>query len=266
MTNQQYSLGEIDDFLKTEFSIDRYNSSEQGGIYRLSDRPITRLGLALDPWPTLPEWVADNQLDAIWLHRPWKLDLATLPPDTGILFHHLPFDETLTIGDNRILASILGTLGQPEPLGFKQTPDDNGNAYSPRPIGMLFDIVGLEFDALLRDINGLFGGYDRAEAGRCQTNDHIIDRIAVVGAMNDTLIHEAHERQASLYLTGQYRKPAQPAVDATGIAVIAVGHQRSEEWGMRALADVLQSRWPALEVIVPLKEQPVHTLSSKNSR
>ena len=265
MTNQQYSLSEIADFLKTELSIDRYNSSEQGGIYRPSKRPVKRLGLTLDPWPTLPEWVADNQLDALWMHRPWKLDLATLPDDIGILYHHLPFDETLTIGDNSILASILGTLGKPEQLGFKQTPDDDGNSFPARPIGMLFDVVGLEFDALLREINNLFGGYDRAEAGRCQTNDHIIDRIAVVGAMNDTLIREAHERQASLYLTGQYRKPAQPAVDDTGIAVIAVGHQRSEEWGLRALADVLHTHWPMLEVVVPLKEQPIHTLSSKNS-
>ncbi|GAB3261339.1 hypothetical protein GCM10027347_26310 [Larkinella harenae] len=58
--------------------------------------------------------------------------------------------------------------------------------------------------------------------------------------MNDDLIREAAGRGGELFITGQYREGAQKAVSETGIAVIAVGHRRSEEWGMRALATVLQ--------------------------
>ena len=68
--------------------------------------------------------------------------------------------------------------------------------------------------------------------------------------MNDALIREAADRGAGLYLTGQYRTPAQAAVNETGIAVAAVGHCRSEAWGLRALADVLRERWPELVILV----------------
>jgi putative NIF3 family GTP cyclohydrolase 1 type 2 len=265
MNNQWCSLNEIADFLNSEFSIDRYDHNEQGGIYHPSNRPVMRLGLALEPWPGLPEWIADHQIDTLWIHRPWKLDTIEIPTEIGILSHHLPFDETLTMGYNPLLASLMSKLGQPEPLGYKQATADNGELLPQRPIGMLFDIVGQEFDTLLREVNSLFGGYDRAEAGRCPTGAHTITRIAVVGAMNEGLIREAYEHDADLYLTGQYRKPAQPAVDETGIAVISIGHLRSEEWGLRALADLLHDRWPIVELVMPISGQTVTVMSNNNS-
>lgn len=240
------SLHHIADFLRTEFAVDRYPIGERGGIYHPSDSPINRLGLALEPFPALPKWVADKRIDALWLHRPWQLDPETLPPDVGILHHHLPFDETLTMGFNTQLASLLGAIGAAEPLGHKRATTEAGEVLPPRAIGMLFDIDEQEFDSGLHTIKTQFGGYDRAETGRHAT----VGRVAVVGAMNDALIREAVSRGASLYVTGQYRKPAQEAVDQTGIAVVAVGHRRTEEWGLRALADRLRQRWPELELLV----------------
>lgn len=63
------------------------------------------------------------------------------------------------------------------------------------------------------------------------------------------LVIEAAARGANIYLTGQWRQPAQAAVSETGINVIAVGHRRCEEWGLRALAGVMRERWSKLEVI-----------------
>lgn len=68
--------------------------------------------------------------------------------------------------------------------------------------------------------------------------------------MNDALIREAADRGVGLYLMGQYRTLAQAAVDETGVAVTAAGHRRSEEWGLRALADALRERWPKLVILV----------------
>ncbi|MEH2244553.1 MAG: hypothetical protein V7K85_18005 [Nostoc sp.] len=36
----------------------------------------------------------------------------------------------------------------------------------------------------------------------------------------------------------------------TKMGAIAVGHRRSESWGLRALAGVLQERWCALKVLI----------------
>ncbi len=260
MVVQSIALSSLVDFLSKEFAVDRYPANEQGGVYRASERPIQRLGLALEPGPGLLAGVAKHQPDALWLHRPWQLDAAALPADIGVVYNHLPFDETLTIGYNRPLAAQLGALGSLEPLGYKQAANEAGEPLPQRAIGMLFDVPNQEFDPVLQKVKRLFGGYDRATLGRTpalaawaenRTQDHptAVRRVAVVGAMNDALVWEAADRGAQVYITGQYRKPGQEAVDETGMAVIAVGHRRSEEWGLRALAHLLRQRWPELKVV-----------------
>lgn len=244
MVTQTISLTGLNEFLRNEFSVDRYPANEQGGVYRPSERPIRRLGLALEPFPDLKKWINEEQLDALWLHRPWQLNDKVLPPDLGVLYHHLPFDETLTMGFSPRMAAAFGATSVLEPLGYKQATLETGERLPERPIGMVFDGATLEFDGWLNQVKALFGGYDRAEAGQSLTrSNHDLSRIAVVGAMNDNLVHEAAERGADIYITGQYRKQAQEAVDVTGIAVIAVGHRRSEVWGLRELANLLQEHW-----------------------
>ncbi len=237
-------LNDVVDFLANEFTVDRYPDGEQGGIFHPSGHPVRRLGLALEPFPEWVSWVHENQFDAIWLHRPWQLDLTTLPPDVGVIYNHLPFDEHLTMGYNVRLAAQFGVHDSLEPLGFKQAIRETGEPLPQRPIGMLFDANAQDASEWIRRTEQLFGGCDRVEPGRKTT----VGRVAVVGAMNDALIREAAGRGAGLYLTGQYRPSAQEAVDETGIAVVAVGHRRSEEWGLRALAELLLERWPGLTV------------------
>lgn len=246
MDNQPLSADDIAGFLANTFTTNHYPGTEQGGVYRPSGRPVRRLGVALEPFQSLAGWVAAYQLDALWLHRPWQLGQAALPADLGVLYHHLPFDETLTMGFNGRLSAAFGSQAKLEELGYKQAADEAGNELPARAIGMLMDVPEREFDGYLHTVKTMFGGYDRAEAGR-QID---IAKIAVVGAMTDALVREAADRGANLYLTGQYRKPAQDAVDQTGMAVIAVGHRRSEEWGLRALADLLREHWPELSVTV----------------
>ena len=245
MNDQPVLLNDIADFLRNEFAIERYPDGEQGGIYHPSGRLVERLGLALEPFPELATWTVANRLDALWLHRPWQLNRASLPSGVGIIYNHLPFDEHLTMGYNPRLANQLRAAGPLEPLGFKQAIRETGEPLPQRPIGMLFDADQQNLPDWTTMVHTLFGGYDRIETGHQTT----VGRVAVVGAMNDALIREAADRGAGLYLTGQYRPSAQEAVTETGIAVIAVGHRRSEEWGLRALADLLGDRWPGLAFV-----------------
>ena len=255
MSASPFFLNDIDSFLQSELASSRHIDAEQGGIYYPSKRPIRRLGLALEPFPELADWVNETQIDALWLHRPWQLDLATLPPDLGILSHHLPFDETLTMGYNSRLAKQLNVTGTLAPFGYKQDTTEDGTLLPQRPLGMLANVAEQEFDYWLTLIKKLFGGYDRAEAGYGSSGwQATSSRIAVVGAMTDALVREAAEQGAHLYITGSYRKPGQKAVDETGIAFIAVGHRRSELWGLRALADLVRENWP---VECVLHEKPI---------
>ena len=253
------TINHIADFLGEELSIHRFSTDERGGVYHSSKQPVQRIGLALEPFPGLAKWVTEMDLDALWLHRPWQLDLAHLPTGVGVLAHHLPFDEALTVGYNTRLFEQLEGLGTPEPLGYKQEAAKGEEPTPERPIGMLADVAGQEFDYWLNWVRTMFGGYDRAEAGRSSVRTGTTkSRIAVVGAMTDALVREAAERGAHLYLTGAYRKPGQQAVDETGIAVIAVGHRRCEEWGLRALGDLLQEHLP-VECVVHHQPQVVRS-------
>ncbi len=226
-------LPELALFLDGFFAVERYEC-DQGGIYRSLDRPVRRLGLALEPGPHLPELAKQHQLGAVFLHRPWKLEPWHLPPDVGVLAYHLVFDERLTLGYNPRLADALG-LTNVEVLGEK----------SGRPLGMIGNMTRSSFAACSQLARQIWGGLKdmRPYAGP-------VARLAVVGAMTDALVREAAERDAQVYLTGQFRQPARSAVIETGIGVIVVGHRRSEAWGLGALAGVLRERWSTLKVVV----------------
>ncbi|MDM9383074.1 Nif3-like dinuclear metal center hexameric protein [Chlorogloeopsis sp. ULAP01] len=228
-------LEEIAEFLNRFFAVEHFSQAEKGGVYLPSSRPVKRLGLALEPQTQLQEWASAQNLDALFLHRPWKLQLGLLPPDIGVISYHLPFDECLTIGFNPRLAQVLN-VSNLEVLGEKEN----------RAIGMLGEIPDQSFESLCSCVSQVFGGTEQVRT----TVRGEVKRVAVVGAMTDLLVREAANCGVDVYITGQLRQPAEEAIRETQIGAIAVGHRRSEVWGLRALAGVLQERWLRLEVVV----------------
>jgi putative NIF3 family GTP cyclohydrolase 1 type 2 len=227
-------LEEIASFLNVRLGVDQF-ADDQNGIYRASERYISRLGLALEPYPGLPQWIAAERLDALMIHRPWRLPEDQIPDSIGILAYHLAFDEHLTIGYNPRLAEVLD-ISSLEKFG-----DKHG-----RPLGMAGHISPCTFAVFHALVYQVFGGLENTFADFSRE----IKRVAVVGAMNRSLIMQAAERDIDVYITGQFRKEAAPAVIDTGINVIVVGHQRSEKWGLRTMANILRERWAGLEVVI----------------
>jgi putative NIF3 family GTP cyclohydrolase 1 type 2 len=228
-------IEEITAFLDRFFAVDRFPASERGGVYLPSPCSVRRLGLALEPGIQLQKWVSNQRLDALFLHRPWKLEAKLLPADIGVISYHLPFDECLTMGYNTRLAQVL-SMSDLEVLGEKEN----------RPIGMIGKIPTQSFGCLCNSVTQVFGGQEQV-----LTAIHTdVTRIAVVGANTDALVREAATRGADVYITGQFRQPAIEAMRGTKIEAIAIGHRRSEAWGLRTLAGLLQERWYSLEVIV----------------
>ncbi len=228
-------LNDIAQFLNYFFAVHRFGD-DQNGVYLPSTRAIARFGLALEPWAGLAEWASAEQIDGLFLHRPWQLQPGQLPSDVGVLAYHLAFDECLTLGFNPRLAAVLG-MSRLEVLGEKEG----------RAIGGIGDIPRQSFARYCCCMDEVFGGQDEAR-GDVQRE---VSRVAVVGGMTDALVREAASRGADVYITGQLRKPAQAAVLETGIGIVGVGHRRCEEWGLRAMSGLLRERWSRLEVILP---------------
>ena len=207
---------------------------DQNGVYRASSRAVERLGMALEPWPGISDWVAQRKLDALFLHRPWNL--GRLPKDVGVLAYHYAFDERLTTGYNPLLAEAL-EFSEVDVLGYKEG----------RPLGMIADVPRASVHAFRTRVEAEFGGL----VGVYGVNAGEVMRACVVGAMRPALVCEAAERGAQVYLTGQFRRGAAQAVAETGMSVLEVGHQRSEVWGLRTLAAVLRRQFPDLVVVLP---------------
>jgi putative NIF3 family GTP cyclohydrolase 1 type 2 len=200
---------------------------DQNGIYRPSQRPVGRIGLALEPWPGIGAWVREERLDALFLHRPWHLDERELPPDIGILAYHLAFDLTLTLGLNPLLADVLHMTSL-VPFAFKDS----------LALGMLGNIPSTPLSTFVALLTETFAVPPEVPAIYTET----VHRLAVVGAMNDALIREAAAQGVQLYITGQFRQPARRAVDETRMTVAIIGHTPSELWGLRSLANLLRQR------------------------
>lgn len=206
---------------------------DQHGVYAASNRPLKRLGLALEPPPDTTTWIAENDLDALFLHRPWKL--GKLPGGIGVLAYHYAFDERLTTAYNPPLAEALG-MTEPQPFGSKQG----------RVLGMIGDVPRSDWAAFRAKAETEFGGLE----GVYGSEGAEVTRVCVVGALRPALVHEAAERGAQVYLTGEYRPAAARAIAESGVSVFVIGHERSEVWGLKALERLLRKQFPDLETVL----------------
>ncbi len=226
------SIETISYFLNHFLGVERFRK-EKGGIYHPLESLVKRLGLALEPQPGLEDWIRDNNLDAIFFHRPWKLDLDTLPNNVGVITYHLAFDEGLTLGFNRRLAEVL-LMQNLQVFGKKEG----------RPIGMIGNIPETDIGDFVSYLQQVFGDLEQVEVKK----DCLVNKVAVVGAMNEELITEATLEGVHLYLTGQMRKSG--ISKQMHLNIVAVGHHRCEQWGLKSLAGLLRDRFWGLEVIV----------------
>ncbi len=210
---------------------------ERGGVIVPSERPIIRFGFALDPDDGLAEWARKERLDGLFLHRHWKLDAGALPTDIGVVAYHKPYDAHLTTGPNAPLARELG-------LQSARTYGEKDGA----PIGMIGEIHPLAFEMVAIRVHHIFGEMEGLLAPR--GGDSPVTRLAVMSAISDDLIRAAAADKVDVYITGQYRVSAAKAIQETGIGVIAVGHTRSEQWGLHVLARLAAFAFPGLETAI----------------
>lgn len=228
------ALSDIARYLDTYLEVSRF-PDDQNGIYRPSSRTITRMGLAIEPWANIGAWVRQQHLDALFLHRPWRLDMKTLPDDVGVLAYHLAFDLTLTFGYNARLAAAL-LMQHTTPFAYKEGI----------PYGMFGDIAPTLLDEVVTLLGDTFSKTPTIETRYAE----MVQRIAIVGAMTDTFVREAARHNVDLYITGQFRQPARQAVQETGMTIAVIGHDVGEQWGIYALSTLLKEQWASLEIVL----------------
>ncbi|WP_102127556.1 Nif3-like dinuclear metal center hexameric protein [Deinococcus planocerae] len=197
-------------------------------LFRAGPPEVASLGLALEP-ADLPDRV---EVDALFLHRALRLGGAL--PALGVLNAHDGFDLQLTTGPNLRLAGRLGwqevrpLFWQGRPVGLTATPPEG------------------EWRAFHRALTDELRGEDRSWG----PVDPSRVRVALMNAMNPELLGLTHSLGVNVYLTGQLRPSAQEAARALGLGVVALGHRRTELWGLRQLARELEAAFPGLRTEV----------------
>lgn len=202
---------------------------ERDVLKRPGPPEVRALALALEPGD-LPE---DLEADALFLHR--SRFLGERWPGLGVLGAHDGFDRHLTTGPNLRLARALGWR----------------DVRTVRREGKLAGIVATPpqrtWDDLRAALHAELGGEDASIPP--STAGHPL-RVALMNAMNPGLIGQVAALGVTAYLTGQLRPSAVGAARAAGVGVVALGHRRTELWGLQQLARELEEAFPGLNVRV----------------
>ena len=199
-----------------------YAPSKEGQKHR----DVKRMLFALEP-PSKLKQLEKKSYEAIFMHRPFDLHLRHFP-DSYILWSHDDFDNNMTVGYNPSLASDLQLK---QPLQELYWTNKKGTE---RRIGMVGSLDRAQpYGQYRRHVEELFGG---ADASKANAVAHVRN-VAVMGAFNANLLHRMKSEHAvDLYITGQVRPGAMEVAKELNIAVVAVGHQRCEAYGLQALA------------------------------
>lgn len=206
---------------------ERLGAEDLPGLYRPGPQAVSRLALALEP-DNLPQ---DLSAGALFLHRPFWLNGRF--PGLGVLASHDGFDTKLTTGQNWPLAGRLGWQ-KVRSVSWKE-----------KPLGLLADLPGASWPALLTSLKSELGGWDFMTEPKTAPQ-----RVLLANALRPELVHLAAGEGAQVYLTGQFRPGARAALSQTGLGVVALGHRRSERWGLRQLERELRAAFPNLETKV----------------
>jgi len=83
----------------------------------------------------------------------------------------------------------------------------------------------------------------------------MVERIAIACGAGGEFLTEASQVRADVFLTGELRFHDILAAQSQGLALILPGHYATERCGIEELADILQKRFPSLQVWPSRKER-----------
>ena len=114
-------------------------------------------------------------------------------------------------------------------------------------MGMVADLeFPQDWEALLETLEQEFGGWEELLTPR----ELRLERLVLMSTFRPEATRLAARVGAQVYLTGQMRSSGHNLALELGMGVVALGHRRSELWGLNQLARELSGAFPALELNV----------------
>jgi dinuclear metal center YbgI/SA1388 family protein len=242
---------EIVSFLDGLLDIDAYPDGLPVGMQVPGAAEVTRVATGVSASLELFTRAAQEQAQMLIVHHGLFYGSGPRPPlseadkarlktlfdaDISLLAYHLALDAHPEVGNNAIICDLLGLDDR---VGFgregARTIGFIGSTDGPAAIG---DVV----DRVRSHINPeplvLAHGPDRVE------------RIAVISGGASKFTADAAAAGAQCFLTGEPTEQVRWAAAESGIHLIAAGHYATEVFGVRALGDLVASRFGVEHVFV----------------
>ncbi len=243
----QVSTTELANWLDQTLHPERFQDYCPNGLQVEGKTAISHIIAGVTASLALLEVAVARGADAVLVHHGWfwkheeacvrgpkraRLALA-LRHDLNLFAYHLPLDAHPVLGNNAQLARRLGFVvergadGQPRTCG----PEGLvwlGRRNPPQRLAELGRAIG---DALCRA--PLVVGDPHRE----------IERIAWCTGGAQSMMADAVQAGAQLYLTGEASEPTFHLAQETGTAFIAAGHHATERYGVAALGEAVAERF-----------------------
>ncbi|CAN5778887.1 Nif3-like dinuclear metal center hexameric protein [soil metagenome] len=149
--------------------------------------------------------------------------------DAGIAVYaaHLPLDVHPEVGNNAVLARALGI-----------EPEGSFGDYQGYPLGVWGELQ-LRREALAARLDELLGGRIKLVPGGPER----VRRVGVITGGAGSMIGAAREAGLDAFVTGEGAHHNFFDAEEGGINLFLAGHYATETWGVRALAEHLETRF-----------------------
>ena len=236
MTNHEYTL-----WLFNLLSISSFHDISLNGIQiDAPDRDVKKVGFAVDSAQFTIDKAAEENCDILVVHHGlfWGKSIAitgshynrvkkALDASLLVFAAHIPLDANIPYGNN---AGIALALGMKEFDGFGE--------WEGKKIGvkgrLLFPMTIDEIKLLLLSPDAYVIPGSKKEK---------IESVAIVSGSGSSDVKDAINEGVDLYITGEIHHEVYHEALENGLSVLALGHYRSERYGVKALERLTQKKF-----------------------
>lgn len=240
-------LDELTSFLDSELNLNGFAADVSNNGLQIAggDQEITKIVFAVDAALESIEYAEDAKADLLFVHhglswgggfrRITGIDAKriSLLFNAGINLYaaHLPLDAHPELGNNAQLCKIMG-LKKIAPFC----------CVDGMTIGQMGELVrGASVETLVKKLKAAL---DDTECNFYGDPDVKAKKIAVVsGGCNDAVLFQAAAAGAELVVTGEFKHQLYHTVRELGINVIAAGHYATETVGVKAVMELVSSKF-----------------------
>lgn len=235
-------LAELTEYLDTYLRVREVPDypTALNGLQVENSGQITRIAVAVDAARVTIEAAVAARADLLLVHhglfwdgnqpltgRRFRRVKALLDAGIAVYAAHLPLDVHPEVGNNTVLARALGI----EPRGVF-------GDYKGYPLG-LWGELELRREALAARLDELLGGRVKLVPGGPER----LRRVGVITGGAGSMIGAAREAGLDAFVTGEGAHHNFFDAEEGGINLFLAGHYATEIWGVRALAQHLETRF-----------------------